>query len=82
MDYLYRLDILYLPMSVQDVRMYLHRLISIYNFFDKTCFVSLPPLKGDGGNSPWQYEYKSVKGVNGITIGQLSEDSCTDVSKT
>lgn len=76
MDYLHRPDILYLPMSVQDVSMYLHRPISIYNFFDGTCLVSLSPLEGDGGIASL-----AIKGVNGITIEQLSEDSCTDVSK-
>ena len=64
MDYLHRLDILYLPMSVQDVRMYLHRPISIYNFSDKTCLVSLPLLEGDSGIA----SLGSVKGVNVITI--------------
>jgi hypothetical protein len=36
-------------MSVLDLRMYLHRPISIYNFFDKTCPVFLLPLEEDGG---------------------------------
>jgi hypothetical protein len=35
-------------MSVLDVRMYLHRPFSIYNFFDKTCPVSLHPLEEGG----------------------------------
>jgi hypothetical protein len=57
--------------------MFAHRPSSIYNFFDKTCLVSLPPLE-EGGRIALAVQVQERQGCQWnykFTIEQLSEDS-------
>jgi len=60
-------------MSELDLRMYLHRPNSIYNFFDETCPASTP--EANSGIAGLVKVKRTSKALTGIIIEHLNEDS-------